>query len=61
MIGWISLVEVSSPLFRAKSTAFASIIQSASGVLFVSLGHPCTILEFFLIFLLELYGAAHVV
>ncbi|EEU37366.1 uncharacterized protein NECHADRAFT_86296 [Fusarium vanettenii 77-13-4] len=33
-IGWISLVEVSSPLFRAKSTAFASIIQSASGVLF---------------------------
>ncbi|KAM0334488.1 hypothetical protein ACHAQA_001517 [Verticillium albo-atrum] len=33
-IGWISLVEVSSPLFRAKTTALASIIQSASGVLF---------------------------
>ncbi|KAF5012866.1 hypothetical protein FDECE_1156 [Fusarium decemcellulare] len=33
-IGWVSLVEVSSPLFRAKSTAVASIIQSASGVLF---------------------------
>ncbi|KAJ4329019.1 hypothetical protein N0V84_000591 [Fusarium piperis] len=33
-IGWISLMEVPSPLFRAKSTAFASIIQSASGVLF---------------------------
>ncbi|KAJ4256805.1 hypothetical protein NW762_008901 [Fusarium torreyae] len=33
-IGWLSLVEVSSPLFRAKSTAVASIIQSASGVLF---------------------------
>ncbi|KAH7363304.1 general substrate transporter [Plectosphaerella cucumerina] len=33
-IGWISLVEISSPLFRAKSAAMASMIQGASGVVF---------------------------
>ncbi|KFA56515.1 hypothetical protein S40293_01180 [Stachybotrys chartarum IBT 40293] len=33
-IGWISLVEVSSPVFRAKSAAMAAVLQSASGVLF---------------------------
>ncbi|ROT37977.1 general substrate transporter [Sodiomyces alkalinus F11] len=33
-IGWISLVEVSSPLLRAKTAAVAAIIQSLSGVLF---------------------------
>ncbi|KAL2752048.1 hypothetical protein ACRALDRAFT_1083634 [Sodiomyces alcalophilus JCM 7366] len=33
-IGWISLVEVSSPLLRAKTAAVAAVIQSLSGVLF---------------------------
>ncbi|KAH7349636.1 general substrate transporter [Plectosphaerella cucumerina] len=33
-IGWVSLVEVSTPELRAKSTAVAAIIQSCSGVLF---------------------------
>lgn len=30
------LVEVSTPALRAKTAAFATVVQSASGVLFVS-------------------------
>ncbi|KAJ0415216.1 general substrate transporter [Aspergillus carlsbadensis] len=33
-IGWISLVEISSPHLRAKTTAMAAIIQSCTGILF---------------------------
>lgn len=36
-IGWISLVEVSTPQLRAKTAAFAAVIQACSGLLFVSL------------------------
>lgn len=40
-IGWISLVECSTPQLRAKTAAFAAVIQACSGILFVSLpvGH----------------------
>ncbi|KAK5048260.1 hypothetical protein LTR84_005930 [Exophiala bonariae] len=33
-IGWISLVEVSSPQLRAKTTACAAIIQACTGLIF---------------------------
>ncbi|KAF9874256.1 MFS hexose transporter [Colletotrichum karsti] len=33
-IGWTSLVEVSSPLLRAKTTAIAAVIQALSGLVF---------------------------
>jgi hypothetical protein len=36
-IGWTSLVEVSSPRLRAKTAAIATVIQSLSNILFVSL------------------------
>lgn len=35
-IGWTSLVEVSSPRLRAKTAAIATVIQSLSNILFVS-------------------------
>lgn len=34
-IGWISLVECSTPQLRAKTAAFGAVIQACSGVLFV--------------------------
>lgn len=36
-IGWLSLVEISSPSVRAKTTSIAVTIQYLSGILFVSL------------------------
>jgi hypothetical protein len=35
-IGWVSLVEISSPSVRAKTTSLAVTIQYLSGILFVS-------------------------
>lgn len=37
ILGWTSLVEVSSPALRAKTTACAAIIQALSNLVFVSL------------------------
>lgn len=36
-IGWLSLVENSSPMLRAQTAGIAAVMQSCSGVLFVSL------------------------
>ncbi|KAG4429383.1 hypothetical protein IFR05_015140 [Cadophora sp. M221] len=33
-IGWVSLVEVSTPMLRAKATSIAAIIQTLTGILF---------------------------
>ncbi|RSH82354.1 uncharacterized protein EHS24_007321 [Apiotrichum porosum] len=33
-IGWMALVEISSPVLRAKTAAMATVIQSCTGVLF---------------------------
>jgi len=35
-IGWISIVEVSSPRLRAKTVGVATIIQSSSNIVLVS-------------------------
>lgn len=35
-LGWTSLVEVSSPVLRAKTVAVAMVIQSCGNILFVS-------------------------
>jgi hypothetical protein len=35
-IGWISLVEISTPQLRAKTTSVAVTIQYLTGILFVS-------------------------
>jgi MFS family permease len=35
-IGWLSLVENSSPMLRAQTAGIAAVLQSCSGVLFVS-------------------------
>jgi MFS family permease len=35
-IGWLSLVENSSPMLRAQTAGIAAVMQSCSGVLFVS-------------------------
>ncbi|KAH6714816.1 general substrate transporter [Leptodontidium sp. MPI-SDFR-AT-0119] len=33
-IGWVSLVELSTPMLRAKATSIAAIIQTLTGILF---------------------------
>lgn len=38
-IGWISVVELSSPQLRAKTAAIATVIQSLSNIVFVSDAH----------------------
>jgi hypothetical protein len=35
-IGWLSLVENSSPMLRAQTAGIAAVMQSCSGVVFVS-------------------------
>lgn len=39
-IGWLSLVENSSPMLRAQTAGIAAVMQSCSGVVFVSRLNP---------------------
>jgi hypothetical protein len=57
-IGWLSLVENSSPMLRAQTAGIAAVMQSCSGVVFVNTlchlgGQRLTTTE--------LYGTSHVV
>jgi MFS family permease len=58
-IGWLSLVENSSPMLRAQTAGIAAVMQSCSGVVFVSTVHCITARR--KLTATELYGASDVV
>lgn len=35
-LGWLSIVELSTPMLRAKTAGIAAVLQSCNGVIFVS-------------------------